>query len=188
MAFIIFMVAPNAGISESSLLPVPYILLMVAIGWPVRVGLVVFVLTLARVGLRVARRVVPWRARDAFARRIYIQADELEAKVNRIAAANSSNADEYVQQLVAHYSDHDAWFRERVRKDLDQLDRGEFSPMENQGRASKRCFAPEMQIRWSPQAADDLARIVGLMCGERRQYSHRLSVRFLGITLVHNDR
>ena len=51
---------------------------------------------------------------------------DLQAKVNRIAADNRSDADEYVQQLVERYVDHDAWFREQVKKGLDQLDRGEF--------------------------------------------------------------
>jgi len=50
---------------------------------------------------------------------------ELQAKLARIAAENNSGAEEYVQQLIERYLDHDAWFREQVRKGLDQLDRGE---------------------------------------------------------------
>jgi predicted transcriptional regulator len=53
-------------------------------------------------------------------------AAELQDKLNRVAAENSSGSEEYVQQLVEHYPDHDAWFRRKVRKGLDQLDRGEF--------------------------------------------------------------
>ncbi|HEX2663161.1 MAG TPA: hypothetical protein VHM93_10050 [Candidatus Acidoferrum sp.] len=50
---------------------------------------------------------------------------ELQAKLNRVAAENNRAAEEYVQQLVEHYVDHDAWFRQQVKKGLDQLDRGE---------------------------------------------------------------
>jgi hypothetical protein len=42
---------------------------------------------------------------------------DLETKVNRVAAENRSGADEYVQQLVEHYIDHDAWFRQRSGRD-----------------------------------------------------------------------
>jgi predicted transcriptional regulator len=50
---------------------------------------------------------------------------ELQAKVDRAAAEKKSGAEEYVKQLVEHYLDHDAWFRQQVKKGLDQLDRGE---------------------------------------------------------------
>jgi predicted transcriptional regulator len=50
---------------------------------------------------------------------------DLEAKLNRLAAENNSGAEAYVQQLLEHYVDHDAWFRQQVKKGLDQLDRGE---------------------------------------------------------------
>ena len=49
---------------------------------------------------------------------------ELQAKVERVAAENRSNANEYVQQLVEHYLDHDVWFRQKVTASLAQLDRG----------------------------------------------------------------
>jgi predicted transcriptional regulator len=51
---------------------------------------------------------------------------ELEAKLNRIAAENQREPDEYVRELVEQYLDHDGWFRQEVKKGLDQLDRGEF--------------------------------------------------------------
>jgi predicted transcriptional regulator len=51
---------------------------------------------------------------------------ELQAKVDQAAAENNSDAEAYVKQLVEHYLDHDAWFRQQVKKGLDQLDRGEF--------------------------------------------------------------
>jgi len=44
---------------------------------------------------------------------------ELQAKVERAAADNDSGAEEYVRQLVQHYLEHDAWFRQQVKKGLD---------------------------------------------------------------------
>ncbi len=58
---------------------------------------------------------------------------ELQAKVDRAAAENNSGAEEYVKQLVEHYLEHDAWFRQQVKKGLDQLDRGEFLTHEEVG-------------------------------------------------------
>lgn len=51
---------------------------------------------------------------------------ELQAKLAHIAAENNSGTEEYVRQLVEHYLDHDAWFRQKVKTGLAQLDRGEF--------------------------------------------------------------
>ena len=65
---------------------------------------------------------------------------ELQAKLNRVAAENNSAADEYVQQLVEHYVDHDAWFRQQVQKGLDQLDRGEFLTHEEVGARIEKMF------------------------------------------------
>jgi predicted transcriptional regulator len=65
---------------------------------------------------------------------------ELQAKLNRVAAENNSAADEYVQQLVEHYVDHDAWFRQQVQKGLDQLDRGEFLTHEEVGTRIEKMF------------------------------------------------
>jgi predicted transcriptional regulator len=50
---------------------------------------------------------------------------ELQAKLAHIAAENNSGAEEYVRQLVEHYLDHDAWFRQKVKAGLGQLDRGD---------------------------------------------------------------
>jgi hypothetical protein len=38
---------------------------------------------------------------------------ELQAKLDRVAGDIDSGADEYVQQLVEHYLDHDVWFRQK---------------------------------------------------------------------------
>ena len=65
---------------------------------------------------------------------------ELEAKVLRIAAENSKEAAEYIQQLVERYIDHDAWFREQVKKGLDQLDREEFFTHEEIGVRIEQIF------------------------------------------------
>jgi predicted transcriptional regulator len=51
---------------------------------------------------------------------------ELQAKLARVAGENNRSVEEYVQQLVELYLDHDAWFRQQVKKGLEQLDRGEF--------------------------------------------------------------
>ncbi len=50
---------------------------------------------------------------------------DIEAAIVRVAAKNRSNADEYVQQLVEAYLDHDAWFREKVREGMAAADRGD---------------------------------------------------------------
>ena len=65
---------------------------------------------------------------------------EGEAKINRVAAENSSGADEYVQQLVERYLDHEAWFRKQVKKGMDQLDRGEFLTHDEIGARIERMF------------------------------------------------
>jgi predicted transcriptional regulator len=70
---------------------------------------------------------------------VHLSAD-LETKVNRVAAENSSDPDGYIQQLVEHYLDHDAWFRQKVRKGLEQLDRGEYLTHEEVGERIERMF------------------------------------------------
>jgi predicted transcriptional regulator len=65
---------------------------------------------------------------------------ELLAKVNRVAAENRSGPDEYVQRLVEHYLDHDAWFREKVKNGLEQLDGGESLSHEEVGQQIEQMF------------------------------------------------
>jgi predicted transcriptional regulator len=67
---------------------------------------------------------------------------ELQARVDRAAAENNSAAEEYVTQLVEHYLEHDAWFRQQVKKGLDQLDRGEFLTHEEMGARIEKLFRP----------------------------------------------
>ena len=64
----------------------------------------------------------------------------LETKLNRIAAENGSDADGYVQQLVENYLDHDAWFRQKVSKGIEQLDRGEYLTHEAVGERLNQMF------------------------------------------------
>ena len=65
---------------------------------------------------------------------------ELQAKLDRVAAENSSASAVYVEQLVEHYLDHDAWFRQKVKKGLEQLDRGEFLTHDQVGARLEQMF------------------------------------------------
>jgi predicted transcriptional regulator len=65
---------------------------------------------------------------------------ETEARLNRAAAETGSGSAEYVQQLVEHYLDHDAWFRRKVNGSLQQLDRGEFITHEEMGLRIEEMF------------------------------------------------
>jgi predicted transcriptional regulator len=65
---------------------------------------------------------------------------EMQAKLESVAAANRRGADEYVQQLVESYVDHDAWFRLEVAEGLRQLDRGEFLTHEEVGARLEKKF------------------------------------------------
>jgi predicted transcriptional regulator len=65
---------------------------------------------------------------------------ELEAKLNRVATENGSGADEYVQQLVEHYLDHDEWFRQNVKKSFERLDRSEFLTHDEVGACIHKMF------------------------------------------------
>ncbi len=67
---------------------------------------------------------------------------ELQAKLDSVAAEIPAGADQYVQQLVEHYLDHDLWFRQKVKASLDQLDRGEFLSHEEVGERLGKMFQP----------------------------------------------
>jgi predicted transcriptional regulator len=67
---------------------------------------------------------------------------ELQAKLDRVAADIQRGADEYVQQLVEHYLDHDVWFRQKVAGGIAQLDRGEFLTHEEVGERLKKMSQP----------------------------------------------
>ena len=65
---------------------------------------------------------------------------EVEAKIQRAATENGSTADSYVQQLVEQHFDHDSWFRQQVKRGLEQLDRGEFLTHEEMGERLEKMF------------------------------------------------
>jgi predicted transcriptional regulator len=65
---------------------------------------------------------------------------ELQARLDRAAADVPSGAEQYVQQLVEHYLDHDLWFRQKVMGSLDRLDRGEFLTHKEVGRRLGKMF------------------------------------------------
>jgi len=67
---------------------------------------------------------------------------ELQAKLAHIAAENNSDAEEYVRQLVEHYLDHDAWFRQKVKVGLNQLAQEEFVTHEEIGARIDQIFRP----------------------------------------------
>ena len=69
-------------------------------------------------------------------------APELQEKLDRVAAENRRGADEYVQQLVEHYLDHDAWFRQKITSSLGRLDRGESISHEEVGKRLEKLFHP----------------------------------------------
>lgn len=65
---------------------------------------------------------------------------ELLAKLAHVAAENNSGAEEYVRQLVEHYLDHDARFRQKVKAGLGQLDQQEFVTHEEIGARIHQIF------------------------------------------------
>jgi predicted transcriptional regulator len=65
---------------------------------------------------------------------------DLQAKLARIAAENNTGAEEYTRQLIEQYLDHDAWFREKVKRGLGQLDRDEFVTHEEIGARIDQMF------------------------------------------------
>jgi predicted transcriptional regulator len=67
---------------------------------------------------------------------------ELQAKLAHIVAENNSGAEEYVRQLVEHYLDHDAWFRQKVKAGLNQLAQEEFVTHEEIGARIGQIFRP----------------------------------------------
>jgi predicted transcriptional regulator len=67
---------------------------------------------------------------------------EPQARVESVAAENRRGADEYVQQLVESYLDHDAWVRQKVTASVAKLDRGEFLTHEDVGARLRKILQP----------------------------------------------
>ena len=65
---------------------------------------------------------------------------ELQAKLERVAVEIHCGADQYVQQFVERYVDHDAWFRQKVAGSLEQLDNGQFLSHEEVAARLKALF------------------------------------------------
>lgn len=47
---------------------------------------------------------------------------ELQAKLDSAASGTHTDPDDYVQQLVERYLDHDVWFRQKVAGSVKQLE------------------------------------------------------------------
>jgi predicted transcriptional regulator len=69
-------------------------------------------------------------------------APELEARLTRIASEAGKAANQVVEELVADYLDHDAWFKQEVEKGLTSLDDGKFVSHEEVGRQIERILRP----------------------------------------------
>jgi predicted transcriptional regulator len=65
---------------------------------------------------------------------------ETQAKLSHAAEETGSGSAEYVRQLVEHYLDHDSWFRQKVKKGLEQLDAGQFLTHEETGARIAKLF------------------------------------------------
>ena len=65
---------------------------------------------------------------------------DLHAKAGGTAAENQSGTGEYVQQLVENYVEHDAWFRQLVKKGLQEPDRREFLAHGEVGERTEKMF------------------------------------------------
>ncbi len=57
-------------------------------------------------------------------------APDLEAKLHEVASHEGKGPDQLVRELVAHYLEHDEWFRQEVGKGLASLDKGKSMPHE----------------------------------------------------------
>jgi predicted transcriptional regulator len=67
---------------------------------------------------------------------------EVQAKLDSAAAEIHCGADEYVQRLVEEYVDYDAWFRGKVGRSLERLDRGEFLTPEQVSARIEKLLGP----------------------------------------------
>ena len=67
---------------------------------------------------------------------------EVEARLAQIASDEGKGAGQIVQELVANYLDHDAWFRREVQKGLASLDAGKFVSHEEVRRQIERILKP----------------------------------------------
>ncbi|MGE5325208.1 MAG: CopG family ribbon-helix-helix protein [Actinomycetota bacterium] len=67
---------------------------------------------------------------------------ELEARLQRVAAATGRGAEEIVGEVVKTYLEHDQWFRNEVQKGLQQLEQGESFEHDDVAKRLQRLFHP----------------------------------------------
>ena len=65
---------------------------------------------------------------------------ELQAKLDQVASDGGNGTAEYVQLLVEHYLDHDAWLQQKIKAGVEQLDQGKFLTPEEVGARLKAKF------------------------------------------------
>jgi predicted transcriptional regulator len=65
----------------------------------------------------------------------------LEARLNQIASEAGKAANQVVEELVANYIDHDAWFKQEVNKGLASLDAGKFVSLDDVRRRIDRILS-----------------------------------------------
>jgi predicted transcriptional regulator len=63
---------------------------------------------------------------------------DMEERLSQLASQAGKKKEVMVQELVANYLEHDAWFRQEVAKGLASLDRGESISHEEVGRRMER--------------------------------------------------
>ena len=63
---------------------------------------------------------------------------EMQEKLSQIASRSGKGPQEVVQELLANYLEHDAWFRNQVATGLASLDRGESVSHDEVGRRMER--------------------------------------------------
>ena len=63
---------------------------------------------------------------------------EMQEKLSQIASQSGKGPQEVVQELLANYLEHDAWFRNQVARGLASLDRGESVSHDEVGRRMER--------------------------------------------------
>ena len=51
---------------------------------------------------------------------------EIEEKLRQLASEKGRGPEQFVQEIVQSYLDHDQWFRREVQKGIAQLDVGDF--------------------------------------------------------------
>ena len=84
---------------------------------------------------------------------------ELEAKLDRLAAATGRRPDQLALDLLATSVDHDDWFREEVEKGRESARAGRLLDHDEVGIPDQPAIRRLMLVRWTAEAADDLERI-----------------------------